>query len=96
MSEFHGSSVLPFGKLRYITTGQVGMPGRIEVLSGLAMGEQVVLHGPAPDWAAPAPGQLPLPAGDSSGETSERQGSQPGLVPVQPAPATPSARGTTP
>jgi RND family efflux transporter MFP subunit len=69
---------------RYIKTGQLGMPGRIEVLSGLAMGEEVVLHGPAPDWASPAPGQLP-PA-KSSGRGSRPPDTEPGLVPVQDAP----------
>ena len=29
---------------RYVKTGRVGIPGRIEVLSGLRAGEQVVLH----------------------------------------------------
>ncbi len=32
---------------RYIKTGRVGIPGRIEVLSGLRAGEQVVLHAAA-------------------------------------------------
>lgn len=32
---------------RYIKTGRVGLPGRIEVLSGLAAGERVVLYGGA-------------------------------------------------
>jgi len=31
---------------RFIKTGRLGMPGRIEVLSGLKAGERVVLHGP--------------------------------------------------
>ncbi len=39
--------VLPDGRLerRLIKTGRLGMPGRIEVLSGLKAGERVVLHG---------------------------------------------------
>lgn len=40
---------------RFIKTGRLGMPGRIEVLSGLKVGELVVLH----------------PAADSSGASSD-------------------------
>jgi RND family efflux transporter MFP subunit len=76
--------VRPDGTLdrRYIKTGQVGMPGRIEVLSGLTMGERVVLHGPVPDWLSPAD-RPPLPSGEGRGEGNQPQGAQPDLVPVQ-------------
>jgi RND family efflux transporter MFP subunit len=41
--------LLPDGTLeqRFIKTGRVGMPGRVEVLSGLEAGEKVVLYGEA-------------------------------------------------
>ena len=43
--------VTPEGKpeKRFIKTGRVGMPGRIEVLSGLEPGERVLLLHPAID-----------------------------------------------
>ncbi len=36
---------------RFIKTGREGMPGRVEVLSGLEAGERVVLYGPSDDPA---------------------------------------------
>ena len=47
--------VLPDGVLerRLIKTGSLGMPGRQEVLSGVDVGERVVLH-TVPSATAPA------------------------------------------
>jgi RND family efflux transporter MFP subunit len=42
-------------QLRLIKTGRVGIPGRVEVLSGLAPGDEVVLYGP--DSSQPSEGQ---------------------------------------
>jgi RND family efflux transporter MFP subunit len=82
--------VRPDGTLdrRYIKTGQVGMPGRIEVLSGLAMGERVVLQRPPVD-------EPPLTPEAETSETNQpaAAGPQPGLVPVQ---QPTSAEGSTP
>ena len=52
--------VTPEGQIerRFIKTGRLGMPGRIEVLSGLRAGERVVLH-PAGGEADPATTQGP-------------------------------------
>lgn len=41
---------------RFIKTGRPGMPGRVEVLSGLKVGERVVLHPPADPADATADG----------------------------------------
>ncbi len=61
---------------RYIKTGQVGMPGRIEVLAGLKAGEEVVLHGPPPDQ--------PLPTAQPAvGNGDPAAGAQSGLVPIE-------------
>jgi RND family efflux transporter MFP subunit len=64
---------------RYIKTGQVGMPGRIEVLSGLKVGEQVVLLRPPAD-------KPPLASEAQGTEVIPATTPQSGLVPVvQPA-----------
>ena len=81
---------------RYIKTGEVGMPGRIEVLSGLKAGERVVLYGPLPP-EPPSPsgrgaggeGALSsphVPLGEGRGEGNQPQDSMPVLVPVGAAP----------
>lgn len=61
---------------RYIKTGQVGMPGRIEVLSGLKAGERVVLHGPPVDEA-------PIASEATGSDAGTAAGTQSDLVPVQ-------------
>jgi len=92
---------------RFIKTGRIGFPGRVEVLSGLEAGERVVLYEtPESEQPAPAQGSPDQPEPDlgvhEQGEPSaatapdpaaDSTGSSPPVPPAVPRPAAVSSPG---